>query len=88
MTAMGHIDQEALSATLRQRGLDGWLVYDFHDSNPVARRVLGITGMLSRRVFLWLPGVGPPRAVVHNLDRTAITEFSGEFDVLNLAMTI
>jgi hypothetical protein len=35
MTPLGHIDQEALSATLRQRGLDGWLVYDFHDSNPV-----------------------------------------------------
>jgi Xaa-Pro aminopeptidase len=81
MTPLGHIDQEALSATLRQRGLDGWLVYDFHDSNPVARRVLGLTGMLSRRVFLWLPAVGPPRAVVHNLDRTAMPEFSGEFDV-------
>jgi Xaa-Pro aminopeptidase len=80
MTILGHIDLDELSATLRQRGLDGWLVYDFHDSNPIARRVLGAGGMLTRRVFLWLPAVGPPQAVVSRIDRSAIGDFAGELN--------
>jgi Xaa-Pro aminopeptidase len=77
---MGQIDLERLADSLKQRGLDGWLVYDFHDSNPIARRLLGDTGMLTRRVFVWLPAVGPARALVHWLDKSAVGEFFGEFD--------
>ncbi len=80
MTTLGHIDLDELSATLRQRGLDGWLIYDFHDSNPIARRVLGRAGMLTRRVFLWLPAVGPPQAIVSRIDRSAIGDFAGELN--------
>ncbi|MDH5551541.1 MAG: aminopeptidase P family protein, partial [Gemmatimonadota bacterium] len=60
MTALAHLDLDALGAALKQRGLDGWLIYDFHGINPVARRMLGPTGMLTRRLFLWLAAVGPP----------------------------
>lgn len=79
MTTLQSFDLDALGATLKQRGLDGWLVYDFHDGNPVARRMLGETGMLTRRLFIWLPAVGPPQLVVSNIDRPAVGNFPGEY---------
>ncbi|UCF41910.1 MAG: M24 family metallopeptidase [Gemmatimonadota bacterium] len=79
MTTLQNFDFDALGRTLKQRGLDGWLVYDFHDSNPVAQRMLGDTGMLTRRLFLWLPAVGPAQLVVSTIDRPAVGDFPGEF---------
>ncbi len=81
MTSLDQIDLTELGESLKQRGLDGWLVYDFHDINPIARRVLGISGMLTRRIFVWLPAVGAPRAVVHSIDRHLFAEFPGELAV-------
>lgn len=81
MTALDHLDLDAMGAALRQRNLDGWLIYDFHGMNPVARRMLGPTGMLTRRLFLWLAAVGPPRLIVHGIDRPGVGEFPGEVTV-------
>lgn len=81
MSTLAGLDLDALSAALRQRGLDGWLVYDFHGINPIARRLLGGKGMLTRRLFVWLPAVGPVKLVVHGIDRPAIGEFPGEVEV-------
>jgi Xaa-Pro aminopeptidase len=78
MSALQNFDLDALGVTLKQRGLDGWLVYDFHGSNPVARRMLGDTGMLTRRLFVWLPAVGPAQLVVSVIDRPAVGDFPGE----------
>jgi Xaa-Pro aminopeptidase len=80
MTALEHLDYDALSDALRQRNLDGWLIYDFHDVNPMARRLLGSTGMLTRRVFIWLPAVGEPRLIVSRIDQPSIAGFPGEVD--------
>ncbi|NIM52099.1 MAG: M24 family metallopeptidase [Gemmatimonadales bacterium] len=81
MTTLGPIELDQLGATLRQRGLDGWLVYDFHELNPIARRALSVSGMLTRRLFLWMPAVGPPRLLIHRIDLTVVTDFPGELDV-------
>jgi Xaa-Pro dipeptidase len=81
MSALATLDLDALSTALRQRGLDGWLIYDFHGINPVARRFLGGTGMLTRRLFIWLPAVGPLRLLVHGIDRPSIANFPGDVEV-------
>ncbi|MBE0591785.1 MAG: M24 family metallopeptidase [Gemmatimonadales bacterium] len=81
MSTLAGLDLDALSAALRQRGLDGWLVYDFHGVNPIARRFLGGTGMLTRRLLIWLPAVGPVKLLVHGIDRPAVGEFPGEVEV-------
>jgi len=81
MTGFGNLDLDELGAVLKQRGLDGWLVYDFHDLNPIAKRLLTIRGMMTRRVFIWLPAVGPAQLVVHGIDRPSIGEFPGEIRV-------
>ena len=80
MTLLANIDLDELSAALKQRSLDGWLVYDFHDLNPIARRLLGAKGMVSRRVFVWLPAVGPPQLLVHGIDLPALYAFPGEVE--------
>jgi Xaa-Pro aminopeptidase len=42
-----------------EAGLAGWLVADFRWNNPLFARLLGLgSGILTRRAFLWLPGLG------------------------------
>jgi Xaa-Pro aminopeptidase len=81
MSALERLDFATLGEALRQRGLDGWLVYDFHGINPVARRLLGAKGMLTRRLLIWLPAVGPATLIVHNIDRPSVDGFAGEIEV-------
>ncbi len=81
MTAFDRIDLQELTEVLRRRGLDGWLVYDFHGVNPMAARLLGPTGMLTRRLFLWLSAVAPPRLIIHNIDTIAVPDFPGDVAV-------
>lgn len=81
MTTVGRIDLTELGASLKQQGLDGWLLYDFHDINPIASRVLGISGMITRRLFVWLPAVGSAYAVVHSIDQQLFRDFPGELAV-------
>ena len=42
----------AIQAALRERDLDGWLLYDYHAINPIAGRVLGLPDELTRRYFV------------------------------------
>lgn len=53
---------------LKAAGLDGWLVYDFRGLNPVAASVLGIKGMVTRRIFAWIPSEGLPQAITHAIE--------------------
>ncbi|MFO7546721.1 MAG: M24 family metallopeptidase [Trueperaceae bacterium] len=60
-----------VQADLRRQRLDGWLIYDFRGSNPVARPILGplLEGNLaSRRVFLMVPAEGEPTLLVHAIE--------------------
>lgn len=49
--------------------LDGWLLFDFHGLNPVASGVLGLEGMLTRRVFALVPREGKPVAISHAIEQ-------------------
>jgi Xaa-Pro dipeptidase len=61
---------ESARMAVRQSGLDGWLLYDFHGLNPVARRValLPEGGVFTRRWFLWIPANGDVAWVVSRLE--------------------
>lgn len=78
---IGRVDLSELSETLRQRRLDGWLVFDFKGVNPVAARLLEPQGMLTRRLFVWLPAVGEPVLLVHLIDQPALEGFPGRVTV-------
>lgn len=67
----------AIQAALRERDLDGWLLYDYHAINPIAGRVLGLPDELTRRYFVLLPVEGRPVAVAHTLERAPWSEWPG-----------
>ena len=54
---------------LAEAGLDGWLIYDFHGLNPVAPAMLGLTGMMTRRIFALIPATGVPTAITHAIEQ-------------------
>ena len=62
-------DIPAIQTALREHGLDGWLLYDFHGSNPIARRLVGLDArakLTTRRWYYLIPArrraarAGPP----------------------------
>jgi Xaa-Pro dipeptidase len=58
-----------LQAALGDAGLDGWLLYDFRRTNPIAAGLLGLDGMVTRRVFAYVPREGVPVAVTHAIEQ-------------------
>ena len=62
----------AVQQALKQDGLDGWLLYDFHGSNPIATQLVGLastTKMTTRRWYYLIPADGEPRGLVHAIER-------------------
>ena len=75
------LDVAAVQRALRHDGLDGWLLYDFHGSNPIARRVAGLdTGakLTTRRWYYLIPVVGAPRGLVHTIERDRLDHLPGD----------
>lgn len=70
-------DQAALAEALGVARADGWLLYDFQGVNPVLGQVLGIGGMGSRRLFVYLPRSGEPVAVAHRIELQSVAGFPG-----------
>jgi len=70
-----------MQAALRERDLDGWLLYDNHAINPIAGRVLGLPQPLSRRYFVLIPAEGKPVAVAHSLERPPWADWTGSVRV-------
>jgi Xaa-Pro aminopeptidase len=58
---------------LKRQRLAGWLIYDFRGSNPLAKRFLSLgPGMLSRRLFLFVPPEGRPVLLVHAIEKGSL----------------
>lgn len=58
-----------LQSALADAGLDGWLLFDFQSTNPIAGGILGLSGMVTRRIFAWVPREGTPVAITHNIEQ-------------------
>jgi Xaa-Pro aminopeptidase len=72
------IDPREVKEALAESGVDGWLLFAFHGLNPAAVRVLGLTGMNTRRLFVLLPREGEPTAIVHKVERHGLGNFPGQ----------
>ncbi len=68
-----------LREALADAGADGWLLFEFHGLNPVARRVLELPegGLSTRRLFVLLPADGEPVAVAHRIELQPLERFPG-----------
>ncbi|AFZ66686.1 M24 family metallopeptidase [Deinococcus peraridilitoris] len=66
--ALGRIREELLTTDL-----DGWLIYDFRGSNPLARTLLGLPerAHLTRRYFVWVPRRGAALVLHHRIEESA-----------------
>ena len=76
------MDLRHIQAYLQEQGVDGWLLYNFRDLNPIAISVAGLPSGGSRRWFLWIPAHGAPRWLIHaiegNMFVDARPELAGE----------
>jgi len=75
------LDVLAIQAALGDEGLDGWLLYDFHGSNPIARRLAGLNGsskMTTRRWYYLIPRSGSPRKLVHAIESHTLDGLPGD----------
>ena len=75
--ALGAGEIDRIRASLKELGLDGWLLYDFHGMNPIATGVLGLPA-LTRRFAVLIRAEGPPIAVTHRIEQQPWREWAGE----------
>ena len=73
---------DAIRGAVQDAGLTGWLLFDFHGTNPIARRILGVgrspsAPKTTRRWFYWIPAEGEPRKLVHRLEPSALDHLPG-----------
>src|SRR5436190_8700999 len=73
-------DIPAVQQSLKAAGLDGWLLYDFHGSNPIAASLVGTSAggkLTSRRWFYLVPASGEPKGLVHAIERKTLDALPG-----------
>jgi Xaa-Pro aminopeptidase len=74
-------DVIAIQQSLKAERLDGWLLYDFHGSNPIAARLVGTAErgkMTTRRWFYLVPASGEPKGLVHAIERATLDGLPGQ----------
>ena len=62
-------DLEKAQTYMREQAIDGWLLYDFRESNPVFWYLLGMKQQTTRRNYLFIPARGQARLLAHGLDK-------------------
>ena len=69
-----------IQSALSQFDADGWLLYDFHNRDHIAYRVLGVdfSKPCSRRWFCYIPRRGRPIKLVHAIEPRALDVFLGK----------
>jgi len=64
-SALGEVQRE-----LDTLGVEGWLLYDFRDQNPLAHGLLEL-GKTTRRAFALFPARGTPRLLRHAIEASS-----------------
>jgi Xaa-Pro aminopeptidase len=73
------LDIPAIQQTLAMETVDGWLLYDFHGSNPIAAALAGVTGQhTTRRWYYFIPATGAPKKLVHAIEPFVLDGLPGE----------
>jgi len=73
-------DIARIQKELEAAGLDGWLLYDFHNRDAIAYHVLGLDygKFTSRRWFYWIPATGQPIRLCSKVESTKLDRLPGE----------
>lgn len=57
-----------IQRAIAELDVDGWLLYDFRGTNAIASGLLGFSGLVSRRVFAFIPREGIPVGIQHAIE--------------------
>lgn len=73
-------DIARIQRELTAAGVDGWLLYDFHNRDAIAYHVLGMDygKFTSRRWFYWIPAAGDPVRLCHKVEARKLDSLPGE----------
>jgi Xaa-Pro aminopeptidase len=73
-------DLEKIQKALKEFQLDGWILYDFRQSNILAHRVLNIPTDLTitRRFCYCIPAEGSPKKLMHQIEPDTLSHLPGE----------
>jgi Xaa-Pro aminopeptidase len=71
---------EKIQEELRRQELDGWLLFDHHERDPLAYRILGFKPArhVTRRWYYLIPADGEPVALVHRIESSILDSVPGE----------
>src|SRR5436190_7839490 len=71
---------QSIQRTLAMEQIDGWLLYDFHGSNPIAVKLAGLGRgkMTTRRWFYFIPAAGTPKKLVHAIEPDVLDGLPGD----------
>ncbi len=78
------IDIPRIQSALKEDRLDGWLLYDFHGSNRIARTICQLDGaskLTTRRWYYLIPAHGEPRGLVHRIEPHSLSQVPGTREV-------
>jgi Xaa-Pro aminopeptidase len=69
-----------IQEVLHAERMDGWLLYNFRDSNIFATRLLALPKhiMFTRRYFYYIPAKGEPRKLVHRIEEWNLDALPGD----------
>lgn len=72
-------DIARIQKEIQAAGFDGWLLYDFHNRDAIACRVLGLDPgkFTSRRWFYFIPAQGEPVRLVSKVESTKLDSLPG-----------
>jgi Xaa-Pro aminopeptidase len=78
------LDIAAIQGALAAAALDGWLLYDFRGSNPIAAAITRVAEqeghLATRRWYYLIPATGVPRALVHAIESQSLAHLPGTTD--------
>jgi Xaa-Pro dipeptidase len=73
------MDLAAIQKALAEQQIDGWLLYDFRGSNPIARSVIGFdeSQIGTRRWLYLIPREGQPVGILHVIEPNVLRGVPG-----------
>jgi len=68
-----------IQMAIKSLGIDGWLIYDFHNRDPLGLKILGIDphAMSTRRWYYFIPSDGEPVKLAHRVEPTKLDHLPG-----------
>lgn len=71
---------QAIQSALIAHRIDGWLLYNFRGTNPIASGLLVLPEhtLQTRRYFYFIPAVGHPQKLVHRIESSTLDSLEGD----------